>query len=92
MTAISPLRRVCCTASRVLSFGRTAVQDCERLLDNIRALIAEPNMRMLGGNDEDDAEKQMSAGKLKVQRGAAVGRRGEKSAKPLMSIESLAPA
>jgi hypothetical protein len=67
------------------------MEDCERLLDNIRALIAEPNMSMLGGNDEEDAEKQMSAGKPKVQRGAAVGRRGEKSAKPLMSIESLAP-
>jgi hypothetical protein len=44
-----------------------------------------------GGNDEEDAEKQMSAGQPKVRRGATVGRRGEKGAKPLASIDSLAP-
>jgi hypothetical protein len=46
---------------------------------------------MLGGNDEEDAEKQMSAAQPKVRRGAAVGRRGDMGAKPLVSIDSLSP-
>ena len=45
----------------------------------------------MGGNDEQDAEKQMSAAQPKVRRGAAVGRRGDMGAKPLVSIESLSP-
>ena len=48
-------------------------------------------MSMLGGNDEEDAEKQLSAGQPQVRKGAAAGRRGEKGAKPLVSIDSLAP-
>ena len=35
-------------------------------------------MGSLGDNDEDEAEKQIAAREPKVQRGAALGRRGEK--------------
>jgi PRC-barrel domain len=86
---VRDLRRLRDAAITLWSYGR--LEDCERLLDNIRALIAEPNMSMLGGNDEEDAEKQMSAGQPKVRRGATVGRRGEKNAKPLVRIDALAP-
>src|SRR4051794_2825311 len=48
-----------------LSYGRHA--DCERLLANIRELIAGPAMGGLGDNDEDEAEKQMAAREPKVQ-------------------------
>src|SRR5215204_3244833 len=71
------------------SYGRHA--DCERLLANIRELIAGPAMATLGDNDEDEAEKQMAAREPKVQRGAARGRRDEKDAKPLVAIDELAP-
>ena len=49
-------------------------------------------MGSLGDNDEDEAEKQTSAREPKVQRGAAVGTRGKKDAKPLMEISNLAPS
>jgi hypothetical protein len=65
--------------------------DCERLLANIRELIAGPSMGTLGDNDEDEAEKQTSAREPKVQRGAAQGTRGNKDAKPLIQISDLAP-
>jgi hypothetical protein len=71
------------------SYGRHA--DCERLLANIRELIAGPAMGSLGDNDEDEAEKQFAAREPKVQRGAALGRRDEKGAKPLIAIDELAP-
>src|SRR5215212_11853552 len=71
------------------SYGRHA--DCERLLANIRELIAGPAMASLGDNDEDEAEKQFAAREPKVQRGAALGRRDEKGAKPLIAIDELAP-
>jgi hypothetical protein len=87
--SVRDLRRLRDAAFTLWSYGR--VEDCERLLDNIRALIAGPNMSSLGGNDEEDAEKQMSAEQPKAPRGAAAGRRGDKGAKPLVSIDSLAP-
>ncbi len=87
--SVRDLRRLRDAAITLWSYGRT--EECERLLDSIRELIAEPNMSMLGGNDEEDAEKQMTAGQPMVRRGATVGRRGEKGAKPLESIDSLAP-
>jgi len=48
-------------------------------------------MATLGDNDEDEAEKQIAAREPKVQRGAALGRRDEKGAKPLIAIDALAP-
>jgi hypothetical protein len=45
----------------------------------------------LGDNDEDEAEKQMAAREPKVQRGATLGRRDEKDAKPLVAMDELAP-
>jgi hypothetical protein len=48
-------------------------------------------MTSLGGNDEEDAEKQMSAKEPKVQCGAALGRRNLKGATPLIDIDKIAP-
>ena len=72
------------------SYGRH--DDCERLLANIRELVAVPSMGALGDNDEDEAEQQFAAREPMVQRGGAViGRRGEDGALPLISINELAP-
>lgn len=71
------------------SYGRH--DDCERLVANIRELLAAPSMASLGGNDEEDAERQVTAREPKVQRGAVVGHRADKGAKPLVSINALAP-
>ena len=87
--AVRDLRSLRDAAFTLWSYGRHA--DCERLLANIRELVAGPSMGTLGGNDEDEAEKQIGAREPKVQRGAARGRRDEKGAKPLISIEELAP-
>ena len=73
-----------------LPFGLGRHDDCERLLANIRELIAGPPMGSLG-DDEDEAEKQTSAREPKVQRGAAAGTRGRKDAKPLIEIANIAP-
>src|SRR5215203_3853716 len=87
--SVRDLRSLRDAAFTLWSYGRHA--DCERLLANIRELVAGPSMGTLGGNDEDEAEKQIGAREPKVQRGAARGRRDEKGAKPLISIEELAP-
>jgi len=71
------------------SYGRHA--DCERLLGNIRELIAAPSMGALGGNDEEEADKQITAREPKVQRGTAVGHRNDKDAKPLITPDDLIP-
>jgi hypothetical protein len=71
------------------SYGRH--EDCERLLGNIRELLSGPPLDSLGGNDEEDAEKQINAREPKAQRGAARGRRADKDAKPLINIDQLAP-
>jgi hypothetical protein len=78
-----------CETFTLWSYGRH--DDCERLLANIRELVAAPSMASLGGNDEEEAEKQISAREPMVQRGAIAGRRAEKGAKPLISINELAP-
>jgi hypothetical protein len=87
--SVRDLRSLRDAAFTLWSYGRHA--DCERLLANIRELIAGPAMASLGDNDEDEAEKQMAAREPKVQRGAALGRRNEKDAKPLVAIDELAP-
>src|SRR3954468_12139896 len=87
---VRDLRSLRDAAFTLWSYGRH--DDCERLLGNIRELVAAPSMSTLGGNDEDEAEKQIASRDPKVWRGgAAVGRRDEKNAKPLITIEELAP-
>jgi hypothetical protein len=86
---VRDLRNLRDAAITLWSYGRH--DDCERLLGNIRELLAGPPMNSLGGNDEEDADTQMSARVPKVQRGAVQGRRADKDAKPLINIEELAP-
>src|SRR3954462_3476840 len=86
---VRDLRSLRDAAFTLWSYGRHA--DCERLLANIRELVAGPAMSSLGDNDEDEAEKQFAAREPKVQRGPALGRRDEKGAKPLIAIDELAP-
>lgn len=84
---VKDLRSLRDAAFTLWSYGRHA--DCERLMANIRELIAGPNMSNLGDNDEDAAEEQMAARDPKVQRGAVKGRRDEKDAKPLVGVDEL---
>ena len=86
---VRDLRSLRDAAFTLWSYGR--YDDCERLLANIRELISGPSMSTLGGNDEEDAEKQTDALEPKVQRGAVAGRRKKKDAKPLIGIYDLAP-
>src|SRR6478752_6458845 len=88
--SVRDLRSLRDAAFTLRSYGRH--DDCERLLANIRELIAGPPMCSLGDNDEDEAEKQASAREPKVLRGAALGTRGNKDAKPLEEISNLAPS
>src|SRR5215211_435066 len=87
--SVRDLRSLRDAAFTLRSYGRHS--DCERLLANIRELIAGPSMGRLGDNDEDEAEKQSLAREPKVQRGAALGRRDAKGARPLVDINQLAP-
>jgi hypothetical protein len=87
--SVRDLRSLRDAAFTLWSYGRHA--DCERLLANIRELIAGPSMATLGGNDEEEAEKQIAAREPKVQRGAALGQRDMSGAKPLVAIDELAP-
>ena len=87
--AVRDLRSLRDAAFTLWSYGRH--DDCERMVANIRELIAGPNMGSLGGNDEEEATKQIDAREPKVQRGAARGQRGDKNAKPLIRINELAP-
>ena len=87
--SVRDLRSLRDAAFTLWSYGRHA--DCERLLANIRELISAPSMGRLGDNDEDEAEKQITARDPKVQRGATQGHRGEKDAKPLIRIDELSP-
>jgi PRC-barrel domain len=86
---VKDLRSLRDAAFTLWSYGRH--EDCERLMSNIRELISGPSMANLGDSDEEAAENQIEAREAKVQRGASLGRRGEKGAKPLISIEELAP-
>jgi sporulation protein YlmC with PRC-barrel domain len=84
------LRHLRDSAFILWSYGR--YDDCERLLANIRELISVPSMANLGGNDEDEADQQVAALDPMLQRGGAVlGRRGEKGAKPLVSVDEITP-
>src|SRR3954454_1039105 len=87
--AVRDLRSLRDAAFTLRSYGRH--EDCERLLANIRELIAGPPMGSLGDNDEEEADKQMEAREPKIKRGTAVGSRNKKDAKPLIRIDELAP-
>jgi hypothetical protein len=87
--SVRDLRSLRDAAFTLWSYGRH--EDCERLLANIRELVAAPSMQALGGNDEDEADKQVAARDPKVQRDTAIGRRDAKDAKPLVGIDGLAP-
>jgi len=87
--SVRDLRNLRDAAITLWSYGRH--EDCERLLGNIRELLAGPAMSSLGDNDEEAAEDQILAREPKVQRGAIKGHRHDKDAKPLVNIEELAP-
>lgn len=87
--SVRDLRSLRDAAFTLRSYGRH--DDCERLLGNIRELIAGPAMGSLGDNDEDEADKQSAAREPKIKRGASQGTRGKKDAKPLMQISDMSP-
>lgn len=86
---VRDLRSLRDAAMTLRSYGRH--EDCERLLANIRELIAGPPMGSLGDNDEEEADKQIAASEPKMKRGAVLGNRSKKDAKPLLRIDELAP-
>jgi hypothetical protein len=87
--AVRDLRSLRDAAFTLQSYGRH--DDCERLLANIRELIAGPVMSSLGNNDEESAERQNTAREPQVHPGAQLGSRNKKDAKPLIKIGELAP-
>jgi sporulation protein YlmC with PRC-barrel domain len=48
-------------------------------------------MGTLGDNDEEEADKQNAASEPIIKRGATLGSRDKKGAKPLLRIDELAP-
>jgi sporulation protein YlmC with PRC-barrel domain len=87
--AVRDLRSLRDAALTLRSYGRH--DDCDRLLANIRELIAGPLMSTLGDNDEEQAEQQIGAQQPKVRQGGGAGRRAEPGAKPLLLIDALSP-
>src|SRR3954465_14152371 len=87
--SVRDLRSLRDAAFTLRSYGRH--DDCERLLANIRELIAGPPMGSLGDNDEEEADKQIAAREPKIRRGATLGSRDKKDAKPLIRIDQLTP-
>lgn len=87
--SVRDLRSLRDAAFTLRSYGRH--EDCERLLANIRELIAGPPMGSLGDNDEEEADKQNAALEPKIRRGASLGSRDKKDAKPLIRIDELTP-
>jgi hypothetical protein len=66
--------------------------DCERVLGNIRELIASPAMGQLGNNDEDEADQQLAAGEPQTHEGGEIqGNRDAPDARPLIDINELGP-
>ncbi|MBR0955278.1 PRC-barrel domain-containing protein [Bradyrhizobium canariense] len=87
--SVRDLRSLRDAAFTLRSYGRH--EDCERLLANIRELIAGPPMGSLGDNDEEAADKQIAAREPKIKRGTSSGSRDKKDAKPLIRIDQLTP-
>lgn len=66
--------------------------DCERVLANIRQLIAAPSMGQLANNDEDEADQQLAAGEPQRHQGGKIqGNRNALNARPLIQIDELGP-
>ncbi|WP_426128514.1 PRC-barrel domain-containing protein [Pararhizobium sp. PWRC1-1] len=66
--------------------------DCERLLGNIRELIAAPSLGERGTSDEDAVDQQQAAGEPLQQRlGKIKGSRGTLNEGPLVPISALDP-
>ncbi len=66
--------------------------DCERVLANIRQLIAASSAGQLGNNDEDEVDQQLAAGEPKRHKGGAIrGNRDATGALPLIDINELGP-
>ncbi len=86
---VRDLRSLRDAAFTLWSYGRHV--ECERLLANVRELVFAPSMGRMGDNDEEEADKQISAREPKVRRGAALGSRDAEGSKPLIDIEELAP-
>lgn len=87
---VQDLRALRDAAFVLWAYGRH--EDCERLLGNIRELIATPSMGSLGDNDEDEADQQMAAGEPMLHSGGQIeGNRGHESALPLLDINELGP-
>jgi hypothetical protein len=86
---VRDLRSLRDAAFTLWSYGRQ--DECERLVATIRQLVTGPRMDTLGGNDEDEAEAQIDARQPQAARGLAKGERDQMGAKPLVSIEDLAP-
>src|SRR4051812_37310573 len=88
--AVRDLRRLRDAAFTLRSYGRH--HDCERLVANIRELIAGPSMGSLGDNDEEEADKQNAAREPMAHHGGGQqGTRDTKGAKPLIRIDELSP-
>ena len=86
---VRDLRSLRDAAFTLRSYGRH--DDCERLLANIRELIAGPPMGNLGDNDEEEADKQIAAREPKIERGQTKGRRSDNNAGALVGIDDLVP-
>lgn len=66
--------------------------DCQRILGNIRELVASTDMVGMGGNDEDEVDQQLAATEPMRHRGGNVtGNRGALDALPLIDINELGP-
>src|SRR3954465_14852041 len=64
---VRDLRSLRDSAFVLWSYGR--IEDCERLMGNIRELVASPSMGSLGGSDEDEVDAQEAAREPLVRRG-----------------------
>jgi hypothetical protein len=87
---VRDLRSLRDSAFILWSYGR--IEDCERLVGNIRELVFDPSMGSLGGSDEDEVNYQSGASEPAVQRGGeTVGRREDAGATPLIGIDEMLP-
>jgi sporulation protein YlmC with PRC-barrel domain len=87
---VSDLRTLRDAALILWSYDRQ--DDCNRVLANIRELLASPSIGALGNNDEDEADQQLAAGEPALHSGGqAVGNRHKAGASPLIDIDQLGP-
>ncbi|WP_235897465.1 PRC-barrel domain-containing protein [Neoaquamicrobium microcysteis] len=87
---VSDLRTLRDAALILWSYDRQ--DDCNRILANIRELLASPSIGELGNNDEDEADQQLAAGEPALHSGGrAIGNRHKAGASPLIDIDELGP-